>query len=59
WIALYGVLRSLDDDRIWQGLASASGRLRRQQEGLDRPTRTRTMNRRGKASQRRSDCRSG
>lgn len=40
WIAVYEVLSGCDDDRAWASIDLASGRLRRQQEELRRPTRT-------------------
>lgn len=45
WVELYTVLRNIDDERAWQSLHEASERLRKQQETLDRPTRTRSRRR--------------
>lgn len=42
WTALYDVLEAMDDDRIWSACATASAALRRNQESLERPQRTRT-----------------
>lgn len=40
WVALFDVITVIDDERVWGVLFSASERLRRQQQDLQRPTRT-------------------
>ncbi len=46
WIALFELLSSTQDDQAWRAVEAASAALKRQQQRLDRPTRTRRGHRR-------------